>query len=219
MAFTLVQSKTGTNSGSPIVVSLTATGAGNMLYVQVTSGRGSSVSVSDGTNTYNAIDTSNHSSQYAANFYAYNIASGITSVSITNNGVISNNFAIIQEWSGVQTSAAPLDVHITNFGTSTALSSGATGTTANATELVIGGGTINTSGSSNALTLGSGYSNLATVTDNNTWTVGVESLITSSTGAQTATFTAAHSFAWECFVATFLPAASTTPTSTFFPFM
>lgn len=119
-------------------------------------------------------------------------------ITATDNGGGVDSILIVEEWSGNTTT--PLDVSVGATGvTSTALNSGASATTAQANELVIGAGV-----ASGAVTLtpGSGYSNLNQA--NTTFsTLAFESKTVSAVGTQTATMTSSASGSWVCQVVTF----------------
>lgn len=121
-------------------------------------------------------------------------------VTCTDNGGGVDSLLIVEEWSG-QT-ATPLDKSTSASdatGASAAPNSGATATTSQANEAVIGGTCV---AGAPTLTLGAGYTNLTRVATTFT-ALGFESLITSSAAAQTATFTAGVAGSWICGVATF----------------
>lgn len=124
-------------------------------------------------------------------------------VTATDTGGGVDSLIICEEWSGA--SATPVDVSAAASGiTSTALNSGATASTAQNNEIVIGAG----SASGNVtMTAGGTYTNLNKV--NTTFsTQAFESKIVSSTGAQTADMTSGTSGTWNMIVATFKEAAA-----------
>lgn len=200
---TLVQTQnaTSTNSGSTLPVTVTSTGSGNLLFVGISTG-GTVSSVSDGTNTYTQIDVIQNGNRLYG-FYAANISSGITTVTVhCSNG--SGIVAIVREYSGLTTT--PLDKHtIQSQSFDNPASSGATATTTQASELVIG--YIGSNGS-DTFSLGSGYGNL--VSQDNGFVnaiVGLEDATVSSTGAQTATFGTGGGGTYVVGVATFKAAS------------
>lgn len=129
--------------------------------------------------------------------------SGHTLTIAYNDGVGSAISCVLQEFSGVATSS-PLDKTISAQGTSAAPSSGATATTTQADELVIG--LVGWAGATSTASLGSGYTNLAQVALADASTA-MESKIVAATGAQTAAMTLGASRDWAAICATFKAAA------------
>lgn len=127
-------------------------------------------------------------------FYAPKCKSGANTVKATFSSTGGTFVAMsIAEYSGVNT----LDKQASAAGSSTSASSGATPTTNHAIELVLG--YISAANSGITVTPGSGF----TIRDTNvTWTA-IEDLVTSSTGAQTATFGLNSTNEWGAGVATF----------------
>lgn len=140
---------------------------------------------------------------------AYNITGGAGHiVTATDNGGGVDSLIIVEEWSGAATVSA-LDQTTGATGSSTALNSGASSSTTQADEVVIGAGVVS---GNVTMTAGAGYSNLTKV--NTTFsTLAFESKIVSATGAQTATITAGTSGSWICQVATFKQAVVASTTS------
>lgn len=122
-------------------------------------------------------------------------------VDVAFSAATSNINVVIQSFNGF-TGTPTLDQLKSqdNPSPTTSVSSGATPTTTQAVEIVVGGG-IHTSTTS-AWTLGTGYTNL-TSSDVTSRSMAMESKLTSSTGAQTATFTVAASRTSMGGVATF----------------
>lgn len=89
---------------------------------------------------------------------------------------------------------------------STSPSSGATGTTINANELVIGG--VEHAGTASNFSLGATYSNLIQPSGVSGHQVAQESKVVAATGTQTATFSIAASREWICGAMTFYDAVT-----------
>jgi hypothetical protein len=140
---------------------------------------------------------------------SYNITGGAShTVTAADNGGGVDSLIIVEEWSGAAlTSAADQSVGATGT-VSSAANSGASGTTTQADEVVIGA--VAASGN-RTFTAGSGYSNGNKV--NTTFSsLFFESQIVSATGAQTATATISANVSWVCQVATFKQAAAAAST-------
>lgn len=167
--------------------------AGNMLYI--TAGDGSSATTATG------ITATGHTFTTIQNFvglqptlhtwYELNIAGGSTTFTCTmNQGLGTNAAFMIEEWSGVATSAA-LDksAQATNSTTTTTPTTGTTAATTQADELVICSVAIDTG--STTVAAGSGYSNFASFLGAGTAGAFVahESKIVAATGTQVGSFT------------------------------
>lgn len=132
-------------------------------------------------------------------------------VTLTFNSGVENCVLVVQHFNGF-TGTATLDVkNRSSNASSTTITSGATATTATAIELVVGLGIHDSTVS--AISLGSGYTNLTTVSIA-ARQAAMESKITSSTGAQTATFTIAAARVNIGGVLTFQDVTGTTTTTT-----
>lgn len=144
---------------------------------------------------------------------AYNIPGGAAqTVTATDSGGGVDSLIIVEEWSGAATSSAA-DKSIGATGSGTALSSGASATTTQANELVIGAGVVS---GNVVMTAGSGYTNLNKVNTTFT-TLAFESKVVAATGAQTAAMTSGTTGSWACQVATFKEAgAAAVPKNLFF---
>jgi len=130
---------------------------------------------------------------------ALNITGGAGhTVTATDNGGGVDSLIMVEEWSGIA-SASAVDKFVGATGiNSSAANSGATATTTQADELVIGA--VSASGN-RTFTEGAGYSNGNKV--NTTFSsLFFESKIVSATGAQTATATISANVSWVCQVVT-----------------
>jgi hypothetical protein len=179
-------------------------GAGNLIVVSI---RGGAVAVSTVTdasgNTYTkAVARADTPTNEL--WYAYNIVGGVKPVITVTMASSTTACAGAQEFSGILSTSDPLDKTSSGHGTSGSPSSGATATTTQNTELVVGGLSYTTF----TPAAGSGFSNLLTFNDGTDWGF-IESKVVTSTGAQTATSSTSFSVAWDCTVATFK--ASTSP--------
>lgn len=203
----LVQTKQITSSGTnPVTGSFTnSTVAGNLLVVAITNGSGTSnyTTVSDNKgNTWSRVFSTITTIGGADVELWYSlITTGGAShqISMTNSSFW-NMQAICREYSGV--TSAPLDKTTNATGNSTALNSGASATTTQAAELVIGIGG-DSWGSGQSYTAGVGFGNLSQLIDASAYGLALEDKTVSSTGAQTAAFTLLNSWRWACGVATF----------------
>jgi hypothetical protein len=217
MAISLVQTKTnGSNSGGTTLALTWAsnTTTGNLIIVAVSTQLATVGTPTDSQgNTYTLINsgqvTWNTGSSDFNLYYAKNITGGAGSVTVNMSGT--TGFAVnaaAREYAGLDTTA-PLDqvAKATDGGAqATSVSSGATPTTTQASELVVGAVTENGGG---VITVGAGFSNLSTAGTSGTYKIGLEDLIVSSTGAQTATFTLTAGNSWASQAVTFKAAAGT----------
>jgi hypothetical protein len=215
----LVQTTPGSATGANTALSLTAFGSntttGNAIIVVVneTTALNGVVSITDTQlNTYARVDSGTFTDEAAAThdceiWIAQNItggASNVVKVNHTSSGIA----AIAREYSGLATASASDKVAHTT-GTGTALSSGATATTTQANELVIGwGGTGH--GATITYSNGAGFAN-ATTSANSACQVGMDDLTVAATGAQTGLLTINTSSNWFAGVATFKIAGGAAP--------
>lgn len=117
-------------------------------------------------------------------YAAYNVPAGANTVNVLDNG---NETAIsVYEVAGLPAYRAFDLAHVTNQGATTAYSSGASGTTSFANELILG--TFATVVAAGAITAGAGYSNGQT-NSSTSYRLFTEEKIVAATGAQTATAT------------------------------
>jgi subtilisin family serine protease len=132
-------------------------------------------------------------------FYAKNILSGANTVKATFSSSNSHSWLAIFEYAGMNT-ANPLDKTAHAQGHSTVPSTGATPTTTSANELVFAGFGLPSS-YTGTQTAGTGY----TLVQNDTGTspAATESMLVTSTGSYTATFSLNSSSNWSAVVATF----------------
>lgn len=156
MTATLVQSKSGTgSSGTTLTITLnSATVAGNCLVVCIGTQQGttnptvSGVTLGGSAGNFAAAATAYNSSfDNAAIWVDPNCAGGQTSVVISFTGGSGTGVtyaAWVMEWSGISGSS-PVDQSSDGNGAGTSFSSGATGTTVQAAELVVGVDANNTS--------------------------------------------------------------------------
>jgi len=145
MAIALVQSVSVTNpSGTAVGVltaTITGTKAGNLLLIGNTGSNNTATytpSVAAGTaQTFVASAASPQTANAGQNtsvWYVVNCAAGTTQISVTRAAGTGQQCMVVEEWSGLI--AAPFDVSAANTNTgSTAVDSGTSATTAQATEL------------------------------------------------------------------------------------
>jgi hypothetical protein len=215
MTPTIVQSTTDTQ-GDAATIQATFTNpptAGNTIIVVVASNNafglfGAPTDAATGSNTYLTAKTQGDTQSSSLGvYYAYNITGGSAHQTVTSSGsseCCCNYPAmsmVAYEVSGL-TSTNPIDQTAASFSSSfsaTALNSGNTSTTTQASELIFGAGV-----GANTLSVGSGYSNLiGTIPP----AIAGETKTVSSTGAYNATFTSSSGGPWACIVATFKSAS------------
>jgi hypothetical protein len=170
-------------------------------------------------NTYNLISTAsvgNGTTMYLATYYSIiTTAKASPTVTVNYNSAATNADVCVQYFNGfVGTATLDKSVAQTNA-SSTTCTSGASAATTQSVELVVGMGVhISTT---SAFTLGAGFTNLTT---NNiaARAVAMESLVTASTGAQTANFSIAAARVNAGAVVTFYDnvGGGGTPTNLFF---
>lgn len=142
-------------------------------------------------------------------WYAKNITGGTTPTLTVNMNTTNGTSFIAREYSGLDTTA-PFDKFSGSGANSSAASSGATATTTQASELVVGAVFVSISSGSDTVSAGSGYGNLGHETSNGSFQSAMEDKTVSSTGAQTATFGLSLGWNWQCAVATFKAGAVST---------
>ena len=209
MAISVVQTtaKQRVDNGTSLNYSITGVTSGNSLFVVViarrSAGVDSGLSVSDGDGTYSKDVTRNQSNTHASIHRLENASSG--SHSITVNGVSSGTWIVscAVEVSGL--TSASLDKTAAAGSVSAAPSSGATATTTDANELLIG-----------CMAIANNQASITVESLSPAWVEQVEELsvashipgegdtrIVSATGAYTATWAAATSGAWSAVIATY----------------
>lgn len=210
MVAAFVQSTTASESANatPLTTAGIATTSTNLLVAGISFDSGTlntitGVTDSKGNTWSKAIELD--AAALLSLWYSPNITggSGHTLTIAYNDAVGSAISCVLQEFSGIAT-ASPLDRTISAQGTSTAPSSGATATTTQADELVIG--LVGWAGATSTASLGAGYTNLGQVALANASTA-VESKVVAATGAQTAAMALAASRDWAAICATFKAAA------------
>lgn len=210
MAAAFVQGTSGTQHGVSIA-SVTSTNfassvvAGHLLVALVASAAGASGDVSSVTdtagNTYTKILEFTTLNLDITVWIVWNCIGG-ASFNVTGHvGAVGTNDAsiVVQEFSGVMRSANPFDKSKSATGTSTSPNSGATATTTQATELIVG--VLAHESTTTTIVTGSGYSALTTASLANC-SAALESQVVAVTGAQTATFGLTASRPWGCGVVT-----------------
>lgn len=184
-----------------------ATTAGNLIIVFVRmSSSTQTVSVSDSAgNSYadavmQAQTTDGHQSHI---FYARNIKGGPTTVTVTFSATNNHPWLAIFEYSGLNADA-PLDQTAHAQGSSSTPSSGLTGTTTTANELVFAGlGLPNAS--TLTVTTGAGFIMLQQDAAPDTSRAAAEAKTVSTTGQYSGTFSLSGSTNWSAVAATFKP--------------
>lgn len=210
MAIKIAQTKTGTSTLASTAITLDSnTVNGNTIVVAVATNIGSDVSTitdSQG-NAYSKAFAAPGTGIGAELWFATNIVGGVVTVTV-NYTTGATAAAIIQEYSGIDTITV-LDKTATSSGNSSSLSSTATSNTNQQLELCVGVGAL----ISGTLTAGGSFVNL-TQAANATINVGIEDLMVTSIGSNTATFTGNASGQWSCGVASFRASPQGTTTST-----
>lgn len=205
MAFTLQDNLSFTGTGTNTSVHLNTVPAGSMSIIAVCINQTVAspiTSITDNSgNTYTALPVNIGTAHETQVFYCLNMASAGNASTITvtpaNSAYVWS--AVWAIFSGVATSLAQ-DATATAIGTGTSLSSGATSTTVQASELVIGAG-----GQSNnrPFTAAGGYTGINQAANGTSAAAFMEYLVVSSTGAQTATATIDLSNNWTMGAYTF----------------
>lgn len=183
--------KANTVSGTSVVFTITASGAGHALFAIVAADASNAPTVSDNINgAWPAAIYSTFNSIRLAIFCLPNTAAGVTTITVANNGFI---VAFVGEYRGIALSSV-LDKSASSSGaTASPYTSGNTATTALAEELLIGA-------------VATGQTSALGATPTGSWTfptpavgnttdgdyLGVQTQIVSSTGAYAATGTYSH---------------------------
>lgn len=211
MALAFVQGVQGSSSSDPYTLPAFSSSvtAGNLIVVAVVGDNGSTDNTTNVTdnksgNSYQRADSTlnfGNGTNMNMDIWFGQVTNGGSSFALTIafNSMVQNGRFVAQEFSGFS-STATLDKFAKANATSTSPSSGATGTTSVADELIVG--LIARAGNnSSTISLGSGYSNLTNTATSAA--AGMESMVVSSTGTQTATFSLSVSRAWLCAVLAF----------------
>lgn len=175
-------------------------GAGNLITVitRYSSG-GQTVTVTDSrSNTYalaKSFVQTNDSNGTISIHYAYNIAAGANTVTVDITGTPTTRF-IISEFSGVDTSADPLDKTAGAEGVGTALASGAVTPATDGQLLLVGGFDSNTI----TFSAGTDFTMLTTVGGDR---LGAEYYIQPTAGSHDGAMTASGTGNWAAVLATF----------------
>lgn len=220
MAIARVQTKTWIDTliSSTAAAWTSNTTTGNLIVVAVIYNVGIPPNVSSITdsqsNTYTRVLAKNISGRGVEVWYAKNITGGTTPTVTVNFNTQVKPAIAMREYSGLDT-VSPLDVSLSqNNSAVTSHSSGITGTTAQANELVFGAIVVPDQGVN--LTAGSGYSNLAQIQNAppNPNQVGIEDKIVAATSTQEAVFSTTSAVDSSVIVASFREAGGiTTSTS------
>lgn len=178
-----------TTTGNLIVVSISTNGAANAV-TSVTDTAG---------NTYAKVWSVANSSVTSDLWYAENITGGASQTVTVTVSTARATAVVAHEYSGISLTSS-LDKSVTATGSSNAPASGNTPTTTVASEIVIGA--VAMLGGATTFTVGSGYTNLNQQLAANVATAQ-ESLVTTSTGTQSAAFGASATTIWACGCVTF----------------
>ncbi|MDQ2775449.1 MAG: putative Ig domain-containing protein [Acidobacteriota bacterium] len=187
------QNGTAGTAGAITTVTLSATGAGHFLAVQINNGDATVASVSDTQkNTFAKAASLKVGNQDIEIWYAMNITGGADTVTVTGNSNTSYIWAAASEYSGVATTNA-LDAKTSASGSGQSASSGNTLTTTQASEVVIGIADWYSCTANTIPTPGTGYTSRQTASclANSDETVAQDSVL-SSTGAYSVTATGAN---------------------------
>ena len=134
-------------------------------------------------------------------WYAYNVRGGATTITVTESASgTSSKIMYAHEFGGVQSLSDPLDVQKFGTGSSASPTTGASSTTAVASELVVVG--CGDAGSGTSITVGAGYKGfLSDATSPSE--ISTEYNVTTATGAQTGTVGFDNPAAYAIGLATF----------------
>jgi hypothetical protein len=183
--------------------------AGDTIIVAVVLTVGTVTGVTDSrANTYaKAVGNNNNSNGNEVSlWYAANVNGGSVTVTAAFSAVSDDSAIAIHEYGGLA-SASPLDRTAGAGNDNTAPSSGATASTTQAAELVVGA--VGDDPNATTFTAGAGFTLRQRIIDGTVADIATEDKVVSTVGPQTATFTADQVAAWSCVVATFKAAAST----------
>lgn len=197
MSYTIIQTASTSGTGSTLALTVSSTTAGNLLVLAVAC----NASVSSVTDNQGNIWV-NRSGATIGTLWDC-VSSGIGNVTTVTVHLVAPVAAVVKfrEYSGV----GAFDVKVFQSNTSNNLNSSASSATSSTVELVLGWGMVtNTS----IPTVGAGYGNFSG-NSGSVQSVFMEDLLTSSTGAQTATATGSGSPTWICGVATYVVSGTT----------
>lgn len=199
MSYSIAQTNTGDGIGaSSFTITQGNTTTGNLMVVVVGVSLTTVSSVTDSqSNKYVLATSSNASNVDVEIWYAKNIVGGTTPTITVTLTTSDNANGIAREYSGIDASVA-LDKAVAANGIGGTPSSGNTGTTTQASELVVGGGAFGTT----APTVGSGFSNFASKTTVAAAITVIEDKEVLATGTQSAAFTGGGAI-WSVGAATF----------------
>lgn len=193
---------TGAAATTCVVTIPSATVAGDLLTASCAVDGGKTVSgITDGTNVYTkATSVANGNTDVEIWYFNGNSSSVTASTSLTVTlSAGANSACRFEEHAGVLT-AAMLDRTVTNTGTGTAVTSGSTAGTTQATEFVLAAVA---SPSNPSISGQSGWVPRTAVAQSTNVSLGAEGLISQTIAAQSASFTLGSSQAWAAAVATF----------------
>lgn len=204
--------QTGKNSASAITLTIgsgvgwVSSTAGNLLTVIIGWGGAATISsvIDNLSHSWTLIKAEVTGATNGAIYYYPSNPGGVTSLTITFSGTAQAG-AIVDEFAVTITS--PLDVSAINFGSGTTpqpAASGSTGITAQAVELIIGGYIV--SGATPGISSENITGSFATELVGGVAIIGRGTLLASSTGTQSASFTATASsgtVGWVALVAAF----------------
>jgi hypothetical protein len=184
-----------------------------VVYVQWRQGDASISNVTDNKSDSYSIAYSRtvNAGVSTAVYYAFNIASGVTSVTVNFSATPTNGAAAIcQSWTGEQTSSDPLDVLSSQgSGTGTSQASG-NATTTGSGDLLVGVAYQNTDGTTNFAAAGS-YTLLTNFSDfHDPDMMGEEYRLNVAAGTYASSFTTAGSVTWISNLVSFKGAAACT---------
>lgn len=195
----------GTGVGSVSVSFPAANTAGNLILAFVRmSSTSQTVQVADsaGNNYIQAVTQAQYSDGAQIYlFYAKNVLGAANQVTATFSGTNNHPWIAIYEYKGLN-ATSPLDTTASTSGSSNAPNTGATASTSSANELVFVGFGLPAS-FSGTQTTGSGFTLLQKDTTGST--AGNESMLTTTTGAYTGTYTLSGGANWAGLIATFKP--------------
>lgn len=185
--------------------------SGNLVVVAIVAGTqsapGTNITDNKG-NTYRKLVSQGIGFAWVEFYYAYNVVGGSSFAITVSNPNVWGITGYAREYSGILSTANPLDQYAVASGGSANFSVGPTGTTTNANDLIIAAFGDDWEATS-TYTVGTGYGNLISVVNGSAGDLAMEDKIVSTTGTQTATLTDNNTPSWIGVVAAFEAAPST----------
>ena len=221
MSILLVQSASAKGTASPVTVTLgSGVTGGNCLAASIglagsTPGTVTGVKTGSSADNWASAIAKTGTDCGAAIWTDQDCAAGGTSVVVTTStsGALTGVFAVAEEWSGIKTSSA-VDKTNSGSGSSTAFSSGATGTLSDAAEVILGcAAALYISGNVTLTGPGSPWTNFTDQTESGNASIAGYQVV-SATTTETYSGTVSSSTGWAACIASLEAAAGTPRTDT-----